>query len=148
MLEHSRLLGFSARRQAFQRVVAVPIPVQTVAESMVPVKTKSQAAVKTPVKAPIKVAAASVAVKPSGVAEKATRQDVQALVQFLQQMKPSNRPAHREVLLAVIKAQLRPECLLTACSPCVVTIASPAVGGIEGQCGELCVKCQSGAGVD
>ncbi len=106
MLEHSRLLGFSARRQAFQRVVAVPIPVQTVAESMVPVKTKSQAAVKTPVKAPIKVAAASVAAKPSGVAEKATRQDVQALVEFLQQMKPSNRPAHREVLLAVIKAQL------------------------------------------
>lgn len=40
------------------------------------------------------------------VPDKATRQDIQALVQFLKQMKPSYRPARREVLLALIKAQL------------------------------------------
>lgn len=107
MLEHSRLLGFSARRQAFQRAVAASV-VSAVADK----KSTGSAVV-----APVVVPVASAAAKSSGASEKATRQDVQALVQFLQHMKPSNRPAHRDVLLAVIKAQLGE---LSAYSPRVV----------------------------
>ena len=50
--------------------------------------------------------AAGVPAPPVPESDKATRQQMQALVQCLQQMKPAYRPAHRLVLLAVIKAQL------------------------------------------
>ena len=119
MLEHSRLLGFSARRQVLQRMAAVPVvasvapaiadPMSAELAAKIPVakasaKAKHQASVKAQVNAVPPTVSASA--KTSAATEKATRQDVQALVLLLQQMKPSNRPAHREVLLAVIKAQL------------------------------------------
>ena len=115
MLEHSRLLGFSARRQVFQRMAAVPVVASVVLAIAHPTSAElaakipaAKAKTQTPVKALVKVVppAVSASAKSSAATAKATRQDVQALVQLLQQMTPSNRPAHREVLLAVIKAQL------------------------------------------
>src|SRR5690606_18879684 len=57
-----------------------------------------------PSKAP--VPAPSVSALPNQASDKATRQEMQALVQCLQQIKPSDRPVHREVLLALLQAQL------------------------------------------
>ena len=131
MLEHARLLGFAHRRQAFQREVVrqTQAVITNVVPAMAPgagavlpaqalvAKPQVQAGVAARAapsqskahttgapKAPVQ--AASVSAPSNPVPDKASRHEVQALVRCLQQMKPSDRPAHRGVLLAVIKAQL------------------------------------------
>lgn len=132
LLEHVVALGFAARREAFQRktggqaqaaaVHAVPAMVQEAsvglpvdipaAKPPAPDGMAAWAALSSGQSPPAAALTASVqavsgAAKTKEASEKTTRQEVQALVQCLQRMKPSDRPAHREVLLAVIKAQLR-----------------------------------------
>ncbi len=65
--------------------------------ALLPGKAQKASAPNLPVQAAMHTASAS---------NKATRQEVQALAQCLQRMKPSDRPAHRAVLMALIQAQL------------------------------------------